>query len=322
MSSHTTELKAALPSDFSGKNDNATHWIKAMKAYFVLNVTLYSSDATKITTTLNKMSGGRGAPYAETWYDKMADSTIPNTEKTFDKFTVDFESTFYPFDTKITAHNQLCALRQQSFKEKDSSTNNGFQQYITDFQNLSMKAGTKDEFNLISQFSLRLDQKLSKMILSMSSVPTTIKGWGDQSKIFHTQLVRIRDLRKGRTPSHDYTPSRSHHDPNAMDVDAISLSKLTPAEHAKCMKEGRCFRCRKPRHNARNCHSSSGTSPPSSTSPRPHQIRTTQTQAKPSNNLFIPAPKSALDEYVNLLKTSGKASPISLMSSPPASKNL
>ena len=138
MSSHTTELKATLPTDFSGKNDNATRWIKAMKAYFTLNTTLYSSDAAKIMTTLNKMSGGRGAPYAETWYDKMADSTIPNTKKTFNKFTVDFESTFYPFDTKITTHNQLRALRQWSFKEKDGSTNDVFQQYITNFQNLSV----------------------------------------------------------------------------------------------------------------------------------------------------------------------------------------
>ena len=162
-----------------------------MKAYFSLNATLYSSDAAKIMTTLNKMSGGRGARYAETWYDRMTDNTVPNTEKTFDKFVDDFESTFYPFNTKITAHNQLCTLRQQSFKEKDGSTNDGFQQYITDFQNLSMKAGTKDKFNLISQFSLGLDQKLSEMILLMSSVPTTSKGWINQSKIFHTQLVHI-----------------------------------------------------------------------------------------------------------------------------------
>ena len=162
-----------------------------MKAYFILNVTLYSSDATKIMTTLNKMSRGRGAPYAETWYDRMADNTIPNAKKTFNKFIMDFESTFYPFDTKIIAHNQLHVLRQQSFKEKDGSTNDGFQQYITNFQNLSMKAETKEEFNLISQFSLGLDQQLSEMILSMSSIPTTIKRWVNQSKIFHTQLVRI-----------------------------------------------------------------------------------------------------------------------------------
>ena len=127
MSSHTAELKATLPLDFSGKEDDATHWIKAMKAYFTLNTTLYSSDAAKIMTTLNKMSGGRGAPYAETWYDRMTDTTVPNSEKTFDKFVNDFETTFYPFDTKITAHNQLHALRQWSFKEKDGSTNDGFQ---------------------------------------------------------------------------------------------------------------------------------------------------------------------------------------------------
>ena len=306
MSSHTTELKAALPLDFSGKEDDATRWIKAMKAYFTLNATLYSSDAAKIMTTLNKMSGGRGAPYAETWYDRMADTNVPNAEKTFDKFVDDFETTFYPFNTKITTHNQLRALRQWSFKEKDGSTNDGFQRYITDFQNLSMKAGTKDEFNLISQFSLGLDQKLAEMILSMSSVPSTSKGWIDQAKIFHTQLVHIRDLRQGRTPSHDYTPSRSHRDPNAMDVDAVSLSKLTPVERAKCMKEGRCFQCRKPGHNTRNCRSS-GTSSPLPTVPRPHQIRTTLTQAEPSKNPFTPAPKSALEEYVNLLKTSGKS---------------
>ena len=107
-----------------------------------------------------------------------------------------------------------------------------------------------------------------------------------------------------------------------MDVDAASLSKLTPVERTKYMKEGRCFQCRKPGHNARNCHSSSGTSPPSSTSPRPHQIRTTQTQAKPSKNPFTPVPKSALDEYVNSLKTSEKVSLISLTSSLPASKSL
>ena len=83
-----------------------------MKAYFILNSMLYSSDAAKIMTTLNKMSRGRGAPYAETWYDKMANTSIANSEKTFDKFTQDFESTFYPFDTKVTTHNELLSLRQ------------------------------------------------------------------------------------------------------------------------------------------------------------------------------------------------------------------
>ena len=197
MSSHLSELKAALPANFSGKNDDSTRWIKAMKVYFTLNATLYSSNAAKIMTTLNKMSSGRGAPDAETWYDKMADTSIANSEKTFDKFTLDFESTFYPFNTQVTAHNKLLALRQTSFKEKNGETNDGFQQYITDFQNLSMKSGMKEELSLISQFSLRLDQKIMNMILSMSPIPTSVKGWIDQAKIFHTQKMRILSLCQG-----------------------------------------------------------------------------------------------------------------------------
>ena len=197
MPSHPSELKTALPADFSGKNDDATRWIKAMKAYFTLNSTLYSSDAAKIMTTLNKMSSGRGAPYAKTWYDKMADTSITNSKKTFNKFTADFESTFYPFDTQVTTHNKLLALRQTFFKEKSGETNDRFQQYITDFQNLSMKSGMKEELSLISQFSLRLDQKITSMILSMSPIPTSVKGWIDQAKIFHTQKMRILSLCQG-----------------------------------------------------------------------------------------------------------------------------
>ena len=173
-----------------------------------------------------------------------------------------------------------------------------------------MKLGTKEEFNLINQFSLGLDQKILEMILSMSPVPTTVKGWIDQAKIFHTQRVRILDLRKGQISSYDDSPSRSHHNPNAMDIDAITLTKLTPVEQAKCIKEGRCFRCRNPGHNARNCRTSPTSlrsTTPSTPSPHPHQIRVTQTQAEPSKNLFTPAPKSALKEYINSLKTSGKS---------------
>ena len=42
-------------------------------------------------------------------------------------------------------------------------------------------------------------------------------------------------------------------DCNTMDVDMVRLKKLTPQECAKCMKEGRCFKCRKVGHDAKNC---------------------------------------------------------------------
>ena len=160
-----------------------------MKAYFSINSSIYTSDNDKIMTTLNKMSKGRGVSFSEMWYDRMADTSIASTEKTFNKFASNFESTFFPYDTKATTCFKLTKLAQKSFKRPDGIMDNGFQKYITDFQNLASKAGITDDVTLINQFSLGLDQQLATMILSMSSVPTTIVKWIEQAKIFHAQKM-------------------------------------------------------------------------------------------------------------------------------------
>ena len=94
------------------------------------------------------------------------------------------------------------------------------------------------------------------MILSMQNPPDTLEEWIAKAKIFHNQKLRIDELRRGTRYSNFRTtnpPSQTSFDPNAMEVDAIRLKKLSPQEHAKCMREGRCFRCRKTGHDARNC---------------------------------------------------------------------
>ena len=82
----------------------------------------------------------------------------------------------------------------------------GFQKYITDFQNLASKAGISDDVTLIDQFSLGLDQQLATMILSMSSIPTTVAKWIEQAKVFHAQKMRILALKGGRLPSTIHSP--------------------------------------------------------------------------------------------------------------------
>ena len=81
-----------------------------MKAYFSINSSIYTSDTDKVMTTLNKMSKGRGVSFLEIWYDRMADTSITSAEKTFNKFVSKFESTFFPYDTKATAHFELTKL--------------------------------------------------------------------------------------------------------------------------------------------------------------------------------------------------------------------
>ncbi|KAF8546395.1 hypothetical protein OG21DRAFT_1371689, partial [Imleria badia] len=96
---------------------------------------------------------------------------------TFETFATDFKTTFFPFDVKATARNELTKLRQRPIKKPDRTYDDGFQSYITNFQNLVARAGTTDPVTLIDQFSLRLDPQIVTMILSMATIPTTIDTW-------------------------------------------------------------------------------------------------------------------------------------------------
>jgi hypothetical protein len=55
-------------------------------------------------------------------------------------------------------------------------------------------------------------------------------------------------LTKEKTPQKKYYFLQRERDPNAMDVD-----RLTVDEWNKLMKEGRCFKCRNTRHWANGC---------------------------------------------------------------------
>ena len=87
-----------------------------------------------------------------------------------------------------------------------------------------------------------------------------------------------------------------------MDIDAISLSKLTPTERARCIKEGLCFHCRKKGHSANKCNNTR--SAPTGAYLRPQTIRSTETKTP----IMTPPTKtpSPIETYINSLKTQGK----------------
>ena len=118
----------------------------------------------------------------------------------------------------------------------------------------------------------------------------------------HRRYVCIAAIR-GRKGNPSFFTSRNPppHDPNAMDVDAVSLTKLTPAERAHCIREKLCFRCRKPGHSASQHNQST---------PHSQNICTTNT-SNPTNPTPQPSinstpPASAIEAYVQTLKTQGK----------------
>ena len=236
-----------------------------MNTYFSINPKIYHLDELKIALILSKMDAGKGVAFSEKWYDKMANSSVKPKEKTLAEFTKDYNQNFNPFNTKLRARRDLSKLVQKPGKDEDRTPNDGFQDYINKFENLATKAQFEDKLTVATQFSAGLDWQLSTMILSMASLPNDLPGWIEKAQLFHKQKLHIDELRRSTCyPGFGFpnaSPSQTLRDPNAMDVDSVWLKKLTPQEHAKCMKEGRCFKCRKIGHDAKNCWTKHDTTP-------------------------------------------------------------
>ena len=112
----------------------------------------------------------------------------------------------------------------------------------------------------------------------MQNPPDTLEEWIAKAKIFHNQKLCIDELRRGVRYSNFRTLNtptpRTPSDLNAMEVDSVRLKKLSPQECARCMREGRCFKCWKVGHNARNCRTK--TRPTPSPSHPPQQVLHTE----------------------------------------------
>ena len=134
------EIKMALPTLFSAKPLEASQWLKAMNAYFSINLGIYSSDEIKIALILSKMDTGKGVSFSEKWYNKMAKTGIKAEEKMLEKFMADYNQNFNPFNTKMKACHNISRLFQKPGKDEDRTPNDVFQDYISEFETLATKA--------------------------------------------------------------------------------------------------------------------------------------------------------------------------------------
>ena len=143
------------------------------------------------------------------------------------------------------------------------------------------------------------------MIYSMEKVPDSLKTWMSKAIDFHRQKARILALKKGHgLPLSSFTSSSSStHDPNTMDVDTIRLKKLSPADRARCMREGLCFHCRKKGHSANECRSTQTTGKPKGNN-RPQMVRNTETTNPATPTIATATP---IDIFIQNLTTKGKS---------------
>ena len=145
------------------------------------------------------------------------------------------------------------------------------------------------------------------MTYLMEKVPTTLKAWMDKAIDFHKQKACILALKRGHSLplSSFFSNSHSTRDPNAMDVDAICLKKLSPADRACCMRKGLCFRCCKKGHSTNECQSSQTQGKPKGNN-HPQQVRNTEMSTSPTATTATIAPITPIDAYIQNLTTMGR----------------
>ena len=211
------EIKAALPEEFSRETGDANRWFMAMEAYFTLHEDKYPNSA-RTVVFLNRISKGQGKAFAKAWLTKLEDKCITDADKTWTKIKKAFKAAFTPYDTAVQAQVALMSLNQ------DWKNPSGFDKYISSFSLLSVCSGITDYHALLEWFLQRLNPQITVQLTLSGAVKasTTMEELYSKASEVEGGYCHIVSLRRGPQPS--YGRSSHHHNPNAMDIDCLTLS--------------------------------------------------------------------------------------------------
>jgi len=240
-----TELKIGVPIEYDGNQETATGWLMSIKAYLLINNDVYNNDEKRVAFGLSHMKKAVAQSWATDYYEQALAQNPPSFG-TWENFEKEFKKSFMPVDTAGTAIAKLRTLTQKGTVEE----------YITEFRTHAHQSTIKDQHALIEFFTTGLKTPLVNRIYGMDTVPDTVEGWYEKASHFENQWQKARAIasrsnRTDRPKKKNYSrPSVRERDPDAMDVDAIRLSR---EDRDKYIKEGRCFNCGNKGHLSREC---------------------------------------------------------------------
>ena len=92
----------------------------------------------------------------------------------------------------------------------------------------------------------------------MDTVPLKVEEWYSKAIHFQTQWERAEEIAQWNQQPikgtyHSFSSPPKNCDPDAMDVDVVKITRLTPEERKRCIEKGLCFRCHKAGHLSGAC---------------------------------------------------------------------
>jgi hypothetical protein len=247
------ELNLNKPEPFNGNRDGFKQFLQNVEVYVDVNHETYNNDLRKIAFVLSFMATRSAATwkaqFIEEAYARPAPANPNDRLETYAQFRKDLMGAFSMFDSVGDALNKLRSLRKKKNKLID--------EHIARLKMLAAesKIDTTNPLS-IELFKETLPWGLTLELIRLKTPLKTINNWYKWAATidhrFHKVNRAIEQTRgnsgKEKAPQRKYCFPRKERDPNAMDVD-----RLTVDERNKLMKERRCFKCRNMGHRANEC---------------------------------------------------------------------
>src|SRR5271155_3315940 len=239
------EVKLNPPKPFDGKQENLKKFIQDGELYITINKKTYNDKIKKIGFFLSFMNKGDAASWKEQLLDDaMTRAQASNTDLdlgSYAQFKHDLQEAFVPYDSPGDALERMKLLRMK----KDDSID----EHIAKFRMLVSESKLdKSSPAIIDFFRETLSMPLQKRILTLESPPKKLEDWYEWATKLDHQWRRMQRI-MGRTQTNNPKMGtsnrqffqRKERDPNAMDIDTMSIDK-----RKKLMQDGKCFCCKQP----------------------------------------------------------------------------
>jgi hypothetical protein len=262
----TSAAKAAKPSIFTGHiRANAELWLFEIQSYLDISRVPFEERVQLVGSYLKESAG--------LWYKYAYEESIAiRSPLTWEEFRSKFLARFRPIESGKTARVALASLRQTHSVQQYCSL---FQQYVTltpdmaetdkvfAFQNglkpnIAREVDVRDPQNLTQamNFAIRADARNS--LLFRNSMHYASNN-NNHKMIVSRPIPMDVDNVNFELPENDYSDelpalnatyaqrSSEGHSSQSKRVD------ISAADRERCMKERRCFNCKKLGHSSRNC---------------------------------------------------------------------
>lgn len=253
------EIKIGQPLPFDGITNKgyARRFLASCEAYCRLNQHIYTVDDEKILFALSFMQEGPAGDWANNLIDEAA---ITGTYGTWQTFRDTFTRKFISDNEEKHAIEAITTIKQGSETVEDFNNN---------FQALAARTGVTDDKVLIGWYEQALNTGILRKIYNQENVPTTIENYYDAAAKHDRFERRFRSMKLGNNSNNSNTKPNATQNEKAstgnrfrntfnnftqnQNNSSPPIPKMTPEERERCMREGRCFKCREKGHNSQYC---------------------------------------------------------------------